>query len=95
MVPTLKDGDHVLVVRTASARPGAIVVVALPDRPLAVKRLVRIEPDGRCWVEGDNEYGSTDSRSLGALPADAIRGVAIGRLWPKPRWLTRRSDYAD
>jgi len=84
MAPTLRDGDHVLVLRTRSARPGAVVVVALPDRPLAVKRLVRIEDDERWWVEGDNPYGSTDSRTLGALPAEALRGVALARLWPRP-----------
>lgn len=60
------------------------MLVALPDRPLAVKRLVAIEPDGRIRVEGDNELASTDSRTLGALPPTAVRGVVLARIWPRP-----------
>jgi hypothetical protein len=56
------------------------VLVQLPDRPLSVKRLVGIEPDGRIRVEGDNPLGSTDSRQLGPLPATALRGVVLRRL---------------
>jgi nickel-type superoxide dismutase maturation protease len=87
MTPALRPGDVLLVRRT---RPGAlpvvgsVVVVVLPDRPLAVKRLTRVEADGRVWVEGDNPFGSTDSRQLGALPADSVHGRVVGRLWPRP-----------
>jgi hypothetical protein len=85
MVPALRDGDRLLVwLRAPRGTPpiGRIVLVSLPDRPLSVKRLVAVEPDGRIRVEGDNEFASTDSRSLGPLPADALRGVVLLRLWP-------------
>jgi phage repressor protein C with HTH and peptisase S24 domain len=88
MVPTLRDGDRVLV-RVGAAAPsvGRVVLVELPDRPLSVKRLVGIEPEGRVRVEGDNKFASSDSRVLGPLPAGAIRGTVVARLWPRPRIL--------
>jgi nickel-type superoxide dismutase maturation protease len=87
MVPTLRHGDRVLVWLRAPRRTptiGRIVVVELPERPLSVKRLTAVDPDGRVRVEGDNEFGSTDSRSLGPVPASALRGVVLFRLWPRP-----------
>jgi nickel-type superoxide dismutase maturation protease len=87
MTPALHHGDVVLVRRSRPGRVpplGSVVVVALPGRPLAVKRLSRVDPDGRVWVEGDNPFGSTDSRQLGTLPADAVHGRVVGRVWPRP-----------
>jgi signal peptidase S26 family len=85
MVPALRDGDRLLVwLRAPRSTPpiGRIVLVSLPDRPLSVKRLSAVEPDGQIRVEGDNEFASTDSRSLGPLPTEALRGVVLLRLWP-------------
>jgi nickel-type superoxide dismutase maturation protease len=92
MVPALRHGDRLLVWLRRPRRvprPGAVVVVELPDRPLSVKRLSAVEADGSIRVAGDNPFGSTDSRSLGSLPAEALRGTVIVRLWPRPgpvRW---------
>jgi hypothetical protein len=92
MVPALRDGDR-LVVRLGALRRtpavGRVVVVRLPDRPLSIKRLRSIDSDGRIHVEGDNEYASTDSRSLGSLSASAVEGVALVRLWPRPGRIPR------
>jgi nickel-type superoxide dismutase maturation protease len=93
MVPALRHGDRLLVsLRPPRMAPhvGRVVVVELPDRPLSVKRLVAVETDGSIRVEGDNEFGSTDSRSLGALPVASIRGVALCRVWPRPGTLPRK-----
>lgn len=84
MAPTLHHGDQLLVVRRRSAPPGWVVVVRLPDGTLAVKRFVRVVDGGALWVEGDNPFGSADSRSLGPLPADALEGVVFARIWPHP-----------
>jgi phage repressor protein C with HTH and peptisase S24 domain len=85
MVPTLRDGDRVLVWFGRIGTPvGRIVIVELPDRPLSVKRLISAEPDGTVRVEGDNPYGSTDSRTLGSLPQSAVKAVVIARVWPRP-----------
>ena len=86
MVPTLRDGDRVLVrLGTVSTPVGCVVLIELPGRPLSVKRLVAVEAEGQVRVEGDNPYGSTDSRELGALPSETIKGVVLARLWPRPR----------
>jgi nickel-type superoxide dismutase maturation protease len=93
MVPALRHGDRLLVwLRPPRGlpRPGTVVVVELPDRPLAVKRLASVEADGSIRVEGDNPFGSTDSRTLGPLPAAALRGTVILRTWPWPGWVRRR-----
>lgn len=89
MAPALRHGDQLVVLRRSTARPGHVVVVRLPDPPggFGVKRLVRVVDDGALWVEGDNPFGSTDSRAYGPLPAEALVGVAIARIWPRPRLL--------
>lgn len=85
MEPTLIAGDVLLVRHAAEGRPGDVVVVHLPQgpegsRPVAVKRLTRVEPDGGLWVESDALGAGTDSWTLGALPADALVAVALLRL---------------
>lgn len=85
MAPTLVAGDFLLVRYGAQPRPGDIVVVALPGRPLGVKRAVRRTADG-WWVQGDAPR-STDSRTFGAVPSDAVLGRVVWRYWP----LLRRS----
>jgi signal peptidase I len=43
-----------------------------------IKRVYRVEPDGAVTVRGDNAR-SQDSRHFGAVPREAILGVARGR----------------
>ena len=86
MAPALRHGDQVLVLFGGRRAPGQVVLVGLPDGTLAVKRLIRTDRDG-AWVEGDNALGSTDSRSLGRLPPDAVRGRVLLRLWPRPGYV--------
>jgi nickel-type superoxide dismutase maturation protease len=99
MAPALRHGDQLLVdVREVRRppRPGDVVVVRLPDRPLSVKRVGRVDAGAMLWVEGDNPLGSTDSRDLGAVPADAVVGRVVARLWPRPgRVAPRGSSAAD
>jgi len=88
MAPALRHGDHLLVLLGGRPpRPGTVVLVDLPDGTHAVKRLRRLEADGRIWVEGDNPYGSSDSRTLGALAPDRLRGRVLMRLWPRPGYV--------
>ncbi|MCI2416746.1 S24/S26 family peptidase [Saccharopolyspora sp. K220] len=82
MVPTLRDRDVVLLRLRGRARSRDVVLVRWAQRPgqLSVKRALRREGSG--WhVEGDNNFGSTDSRELG--PAEVL-GVIRWRLWPNP-----------
>lgn len=84
MVPALRPGDFLLVRWGARPRPGDVVVLALPDRPLGIKRLIGQVPGG-WWVEGDNPAASTDSRTFGPVPDAAVRGRVVLRYWPLVR----------
>lgn len=39
-------------------------------------------PDGHIWLEGDNPWNSSDSRSYGPVPASMIVGRVLLRVWP-------------
>ena len=89
MAPTLRHGDAVLVTRSASIRPGDVVVARFRSRPdlLVVKRVARAEGDG-WWLVGDNALVTDDSRAYGV--ADVV-GRVLARWWPRPQWVRRRS----
>jgi phage repressor protein C with HTH and peptisase S24 domain len=84
MLPTLRDGDRLLVAHGAAPRRGGLALVRLPDGVLAVKRATRREPDG-WWVERDNPAEGVDSWSVGAIPDRDVLARVLGRLWPSPR----------
>lgn len=92
MEPTLADGRLILIRYAVRARPSALVVVALPPdargqaRPLAVKRLMHYEADGRAWIESDNHgaAGRIDSWTIGPLPLTSIVAVVLIPRWRRP-----------
>lgn len=98
MEPALRPGDWVLGMSTRRALPGWIVVFEHPQCPGfdLVKRAAaapgpaqsRPHP-GDFWALGDNPAaGSVDSRSLGFIPASALRARLLLRYRPRPlRWL--------
>jgi hypothetical protein len=88
MLPTLADGDRLLVRWGGAVRPGRLVVVRLPDaddgpRPLAVKRAVRREGDA-WWVERDSAVEGVDSWQVGAVAPGDLLAVVVARVWPRP-----------
>ena len=89
MLPTLADGDVVLVDSgrrvCRRARAGRLAVVRLSaERPLAVKRLGLRDPHG-WWVERDNPADGVDSWQLGRPVPDAdLLGLVLLRVWPPP-----------
>ncbi len=86
MLPALAPGDRLVVLRRANVRVGDIVAVADPRLPrrTIVKRVAAKGPDG-LTVLGDNPAASTDSRELGAVAAEAVRGRAVYRYFPDDR----------
>jgi phage repressor protein C with HTH and peptisase S24 domain len=82
MVPTLYDGDVVLVRHGARVRKGDVVLArfrSMPDR-FVVKRAER--PDGDGWMlRSDNEFAGGDSRGHGV--ADVLGRVVLR--WPGAR----------
>jgi signal peptidase I len=98
MVPTLYDGDLVLVRYGAPVRAGDVVLGrfrALPD-VLVIKRASYPE-NGGWWVNSDNEFAAGDSRVHGVadiearvllrLPNNPNRGR---RVWRIPTRVRRR-----
>lgn len=86
MLPTLREGDLLLVLHGGRPKPGRLVVCALPPdsdgapRPLSVKRLAASYDGPGWWVERDNPAEGVDSWLVGALPDDAIRAIVLLRL---------------
>ncbi|MFB6891252.1 nickel-type superoxide dismutase maturation protease [Kitasatospora sp. NPDC056327] len=88
MVPTLRDGDRLLVRYGARIRPGAVVVFRHPFQQnlLVVKRADGRRPKG-WWLLSDNRPVDSDSRSYGAVPDELVLGRVLLRLRPRPVWL--------
>jgi phage repressor protein C with HTH and peptisase S24 domain len=84
MEPTLRDGDRLLIRYGGRVRPDALVVVRLPDRPIAVKRAER-RVDGGWWVTRDNPDDGVDSWTVGPVHDDDVVAVVLARIWPPRR----------
>lgn len=95
MVPTLRDGDRVLVdlraYRDRAPLAGEVVLVEIPGSGILVKRVsgslpraARAAPT-EVWVLGDNPARSLDSRTLGPLPVASVVGRVRVRYWPPRR----------
>jgi phage repressor protein C with HTH and peptisase S24 domain len=82
MLPTLADGDRLLVRYGARPKAGDVAVVRLPGGGLAVKRLDVEYADG-WWASSDNPHEGVDSWTLWRAVDDVV-GVAGWRLWPRP-----------
>jgi phage repressor protein C with HTH and peptisase S24 domain len=84
MVPTLRDGDVVLVRHGAPVRSGDVVLArfrSMPER-FVVKRAVH-EVDGGWWLASDNAAAGGDSAAHGV--ADVLARVTLRRgprKWP-------------
>jgi SOS-response transcriptional repressor LexA len=89
MRPTLRPGDRLLVRYGARVRPGRLVLARFADGTLTVKRAAerRTTSSGRpgWWLTSDNPAVGVDSRHRGPVPDDAVLGVAVARVWPRPR----------
>jgi phage repressor protein C with HTH and peptisase S24 domain len=83
MEPTLHDGDRLVILYAAPPRIGGLVVVRLPGRPIAVKRVTRRVDDG-WWVERDNPDEGVDSWLVGAIAPEDVVARVVARLWPLP-----------
>lgn len=86
MEPTLQEGDRLIVRYGAEPRPGQLVVVRLPERPVAVKRAIRRTENG-WWVERDNPDEGVDSWLVGEIADENVLGRVVVRVWP---WRRRR-----
>jgi nickel-type superoxide dismutase maturation protease len=85
MLPLLQPGEEVLIDPAAYAQrlpePGDIVVALHPQHPdlRIIKRILFVEPDGRCYLQGDNSRASSDSRQFGLVALAQIQGQVVCR----------------
>ena len=81
MVPTLKNGDIVLVDPQANFSIGDVVLAKHPYKSsvMILKRIA--DKDNRTLsLAGDNPAESTDSRTFGAVSIESIIGKVVCRL---------------
>ena len=79
MLPTLREGERLLVLHGAVPRVGGLVVCRLPQGVVAVKRVTARGERG--WVvASDNPEGAG-----AVLDDDALLARVLGRVWPRPR----------
>jgi type IV secretory pathway protease TraF len=88
MLPTLQEGDRLLVLYGVRVRPGRVVLARLADGTVALKRATgrRTTRDGgpAWWLLSDNAAEGVDSRHRGPVPDSDVLGVAVLRVWPRP-----------
>jgi phage repressor protein C with HTH and peptisase S24 domain len=87
MVPTLRDGDVVLVRHGAAVRPGDVVLAtyaSMPERHV-LKRVARAAGEG-WWLSSDNPAAGGDSSVHGAAQVHArvVLRWRRGQLLPRP-----------
>jgi phage repressor protein C with HTH and peptisase S24 domain len=78
MAPTLVDGQLVVGRQTRELQAGDVVII-IHNELEKIKRIERHQGD-LVYLLGDNPAESTDSRTLGWLPAKSILAKVI---WPK------------
>ncbi|MEM6518129.1 MAG: nickel-type superoxide dismutase maturation protease [Cyanobacteria bacterium P01_C01_bin.70] len=85
MTPVLLAQQEVLINPSAYQKrlpqPDDIVVARHPHQPRLriIKRVLFVEPDGRCYLRGDNQSASTDSRQFGLVVLNHIDGQVLCR----------------
>jgi phage repressor protein C with HTH and peptisase S24 domain len=84
MVPTLRDGDSVIVRHGARIRPGDVVLARFRAQPdlLVLKRAVRAMDEG-WWLVSDNKFAGGDSFTHGV--ADVVGRVVLRLSHGMPR----------
>ena len=89
MLPTLREGDRLVVRHGALVGAGDLVVARFADGTLGVKRAVerRTTRAGEpgWWLLSDNAAEGIDSRHRGPVADAGVVAVVLLRLWPSPR----------
>ena len=82
MQPTLNNNDVVLIERTENVVVGDVVLARHPYKQSVkmLKRVEKIDENGRFSLIGDNPNASTDSRTFGTVSIEYIHGKAVCRL---------------
>ncbi|KAF2462097.1 peptidase S24/S26A/S26B/S26C [Lineolata rhizophorae] len=71
------------VVKRVVGMPGDFVLEGTPYKGDGT--MVQV-PEGHCWVAGDNQTWSRDSRVYGPIPLPLIKGKIIMTVWPRHKF---------
>lgn len=86
LYPLYQDGDFVLIskipILLRGIRPGDVVVFEHPSRGKLIKRVERLENEGRAVYVLGLSPDSVDSRFFGAVPRERVLGTVI---WHIPK----------
>jgi nickel-type superoxide dismutase maturation protease len=82
MIPTLKEGDIVLIDPNARLQTGEIVLADHPYKKNVkmLKRFSGFTETAELILIGDNAQESTDSRTFGSVPRICFKGIVTSRL---------------
>lgn len=82
MLPTLKDGDIVIINSNSKPAENIIVLANHPykQRVKIIKRIKEIDENKNCYLIGDNPSESTDSRTFGVISPKDILGIIENKL---------------
>lgn len=96
MVPTLKDGQSIMVLKTKYFKVGDIVVAYHPDYGLIVKRLGQINGD-QVYLMSDNKnvevYTTKTQLPNGMVEIDTIKKTPLNTWLPKNNVIGVVKDY--
>lgn len=82
MLPTMKDGDVILINPKAKLKQGDVVLANHPYKKSVkiLKRVKEFTENGDLFLIGENTDESTDSRTFGAVPLKCLIGKVTCRL---------------
>ena len=92
MLPTLSDGDILIIKKARSIRPGFVIVVDHPSLGRIVKRVAEVSPEG-VRLTGDNP-ASTSAAEMGLVPSQSVNGKVVLAITPKGLRRLRTSSRA-
>ena len=83
MLPRLRPGSLILLLKTQNLKVGQVAIARRPDRPnlLVIKRVKVVTKNGY-WLEGDNQSESDDSRIFGEVEKELVLGKFLFKYWP-------------
>jgi hypothetical protein len=88
MLPTLRDGDRLVVRYAVPVPPGRLVLARFADGTLAVKRATEFREtrtgEPGWWLLSDNPAEGVDSRHRGVVADEDVVAVVVARVWPRP-----------
>jgi len=86
MIPTLKDGQSIVVLKTADFKVGDIVVAHHPDYKLIVKRVGKINGN-QVYLESDNKKVEIVQRQISY--ANGMKQIITTKKTPLNTWLPK------